>query len=487
MALDSKHPEYEKDRPDRQLMDDSYKGETAIKEAGHLYLPFCESHLLDGAATSSTSLGALNYKAYKERAIYPDYVTDAISKDLGMMHQKDATIRLPKLLEPLLRRATVSGESLVQLLRRVKEQQLLQGRVGLLADLHVVPDSANPLPYIALYAEPSIINWDDNSTSSEDGDVKLVVLDETSQEMNEEFVWKSVDKYRVLTLAPHEGKQVYRAAQFRETKTYDLNQLVTPLIRGVALNEIPFVFINATDNKPTPGMSPLLGLAKLALSIYRSEADYRYNLHMQGQDTLVVIGDELGTEDPGIAASVDGNSATRVGAGAKLSLELGGDAKYIGVSSNGLPEQRQAIAADRKLAATKTVQIGKETGEVESGDSRKIRVSAETASLTSVALASATGLEKILKIIARWVGADPEEVKVTPNLDFANSEMDGQTMVGMTTAKMQGFPICQRSMHTYAKDRGMTKMTFEEELNEINKEIPLIDASLLGGDSSGSE
>ena len=90
---------------------------------------------------------------------------------------------------------------------------------------------------------------------------------------------------------------------------------------------IPFVFINSKDLSTIPDKPPLDSLARLALAIYRAEADYRQNLFMQGQDTLVRIGSTFEQDDE--------NKAVRMGAGARLDMPVNGDAMYIGVSGKG--------------------------------------------------------------------------------------------------------------------------------------------------------
>lgn len=155
MGIDNAHPQYTARKPDWTKMRDFYAGEDAVKARGEVYLPTTKAMRLDGMAQGQT--GREEYEAYKMRAVFPDYVKDAVEAYLGLLHQKPPTIELPAAMEALRLKATSHGESLEQLLRRVNEQQLVTGRGGLLADLPLNPDPANPIPYIEIYTAESKI------------------------------------------------------------------------------------------------------------------------------------------------------------------------------------------------------------------------------------------------------------------------------------------------------------------------------------------
>jgi hypothetical protein len=109
----------------------------------------------------------------------------------------------------------------------------------------------------------------------------------------------------------------------------------------------------------------------------------------------------------------------------------------------------------------------------ESGDALKIRVAARTATLNQIALAGAFGLQATLRHIATWMGLDPENVVVTPNLDFVDDALDSKTLVEYMTSKAMGAPLSLRSIHKQMEERDLTELTFEEELAEIALEEDL--------------
>lgn len=476
MSLEATHPQYDVFNVDWTTMRDLFRGERAVKAKETEYLPATPGMILDGFNGSPSEKNSLGYKIYKnylKRAVFPEYVADAVEVLVGMMHHKEATIELPATMEALRQKATLHGESLQTLLRRINTEQLLTGRIGLLADMPENPDPKSPLPYIASYVAESIINWDEADDMVGFSSLNLVVLNESGFTRQDDFTWKTFKRYRVLVLGDvqeNEAKGEYVMGVFDDKASdanlsFDATRMKAPVLRGKKLDEVPFVFINTRDLISTPDESPLLGLGRLVLAIYRGEADYRQNLFMQGQDTLVTIG-ETNNKDP----LTGEEKPLRVGAGSKISVDLGGDAKYIGVEGKGLPEQRTALENDRKRAETKSGQLINAKATQESGEALGTRLEAQTASLNQLARTGAMGLQTILRKIAVWMGQDPEAVKVTPNLEFGDVQLQIADIDKLMDARTKGAPISKKSIHNLMKDRRMTTMSFEAEMDQIAEE-----------------
>lgn len=456
----TQHPDFERVYNSYRIMRDCYDGEETIKRGGQIYLPATQSQILDGVDTDG-SVGNKAYKAYRDRANFPDFLSDAIEIAIGMMHKKEAVINLPSEMEYLREMATTEGDSLQTLLMKIHEEQLLMGRTGLFVDIEDYA-SVNNMPYLVQHRADCIPNW------YQDPILELVVLDESAPQLREGTIsWFSELEYRVLTLDRSGSEPVYKQSIHKGAYTYREEDMITPMYKGRTLDQIPFVFINIKDTTARVSRSPLQGLARLCLSIYRSDADYRQNLHMQGQDTLVVIGGNVEQE---------GDAGVRVGAGALLDIEHGGDAKYVGVGSAGLSEQRLAIQTDMDRARSKTVQLqGSLTSrDSESAGSRRMRLQSETANLTQIAEIGALGLEDALKKIAKWIGADQSQVSVTANTEFSDMHFDGQNLVQIITGKRLGAPISWESIHAFMQEKGLTSLAYAEELMKIGDEVDLV-------------
>ena len=474
MPVNLEHPEYTLEKPKWDKMWDTYKGSDHIKSKGAIYLAPTQSMILDGCMRDANSPGALAYNAYLQRAVYPDYVKDGVESYLGLMHQKDAVIQLPPAMEYLRENATVDGEPLQALLRRMNEEQLVTGRVGLLADLPAQPSVTTPGPYIALYGARSIINWDTSADLDQQRNLTLVVLDESKLIRQNVFEWVPQQRYRVLMLGipqqsddginPTQSTGVYQQGLFKDNGEfeYDESQMSVPSYMGRSLNIIPFAIANTKDILCDIDNPPLMRLAEASLVIYRGEADYRQGLFQQSQDTLVIKGDITTNDD---------QDRVRTGAGAFIRLGTEGDAKYIGVNSQGLSEQRLSIAADRKAAESRSGALASPTSsQVESGQALEIRLAAQTATLQQVANTGAFALQKVLRSIAQWMNLDPNTVTVTANTDFADLGMLGQDANFWMTAKAQGAPISLESIHARYVQRGLTTLDFETEMSQIKAE-----------------
>jgi hypothetical protein len=491
MALDSKHPRYAVLAPDWLMLRDFTRGERAVKAKTTTYLPPTKGMVLDGMGVNTSSgasvtntcttkkLGQEVYDAYLLRAVFPEYMKDALEIFMGMLHNKSPVIELPTEMDSLRENATEIGESLELLLQRINLEQLTTGRLGLLADLPKKPDPVNPMPFIAMYVAEAGINWDNDTIGDERAELNFVVLNESGYARNAEFEWDVVAKYRVLQLVVEPGnKRVYKCGEFvgqgGGTPQYNPDEMRVPKVRGKALDNIPFLFLNASTIDPDPQDPPLAGLARLCGAIYRSEADYRQNLFMQGQDTLVIIGSRTKTisSDP----TQSGEEPLRTGAGSRIELdaEPGADAKYVGVQSQGLVEQRYALENDRKRAESRSGQlIDAAKGDKESGTALKTRVGAQTATLNQIAKTGALALEMMLKKIAVWIGADPNKVKVQPNLEFADYQMSGQDLVNIMNAKRtMGAPLSEESIHRLQVQGNLTQFDYETEKKLIAKEEP---------------
>lgn len=485
MAVNEKHPLYGMYSEDWESNRDAYDGQRKVKEKGVKYLPPTEAMLLDGMSSkcNGTELGYKNYQAYLLRAVFPDFMRESVETHIGLLHSKAAVFEVPEGLKGMLDKATGNGESIHQLLRSINEQQLVTGRLGLLLDVRANTEG-QPLPYISLYWTEHILNWDEDEFDHGENKLKMVVLDESGPRRVGMFTWEDQERYRILMLGAEMQEADAETAEGESLEDPDATpdsvysvaisdgqdptSWTSPMIRSQKLNEIPFVFINSKDLNARPDRPPLQGLSDLCYTIYRSEADYRESLHKQGQDTLVVIGGMVGAIDP-----AQEGQPLRVGANSRIEPNIGGDAKYIGVSSQGLPEQRMGLENDRQQGRTRSGQVlptGKSSQE--SGEALKTRIAAQTATLNQIALTSAAGLTAILKIAARWMGLNEEEVKVTPNLEFSDFAIPGQEFLQLVTAKTMGAPLSWKSLHQLAQERGLTNMDFDTEMAEIESEPP---------------
>ncbi len=384
MAVTSKHPDYADRMNEWADMRHAARGETAVKREGEAYLP------MPSGFRAQPDSGRAMYAAYQKRAQFPDILAPTIRGMLGVIHRTEAQIEMPDALLGIWERATRDGLTLEGFHRRVTAELLTTGRYGILVD---APMDGAELPFFAGYAAEAIINW------APDRD--FYVLDESGK-VRDGFEWRDARRHRVLELV--DGMYTVRVYDGEQ----EGGEEIQPRVRGGgALDEIPFVVVGPQDVSAEPEEPPLLGVASSSLALYRLDADYRHQLYMSGQETLVII---------------NGEAPPAVGAGVVLVLDGGDgrqpDAKYVGPAGTGISAHRTAILDERENAVAAGARIFDHSKKAaESGEALRLRYAAQTATLTSIAQASAAGLEKALRHAAIMIGADPQEAVVKPNLD----------------------------------------------------------------------
>jgi len=438
------HPEYTPEiAQEWRLMRDAYRGEVAIKKRGEVYLPKPSGYKHH---PGGVDVGAAMYQAYMDRARFPEIVSNAIRSMVGIAHSQDWQIELPAALEPLRENSDGRGLPLENLSRRITTELLITGRYALLAD---APADGGDI-YLAGYTAEQLVNW------SEDDDFYTLV--ELRYRRDGE-VYTSVTHKRVLELI--EGRYLQ--------KVYDDSELVEeyePSVRGGrALDMIPIAVGGAMDRDLTPDTPPLIGVARAALAHYQINADYRLQLYMSGQETLVLHNVEK-------APSV-------VGAGVVLMLQAADGTKdtrseFVGPSGVGIDAHVTAMDREQQSAIRSGAQMFDNTPRgQESGEARRLRFSAETATLSSVVNSSGAILESALKQAAIMAGANPDEVVVAPPQNLLEGRLEAGEIQALVNAWERGAFGYATLYENLQRGRvASPERTYEDEEREIDRGLP---------------
>lgn len=407
-SVETRHPSFTAARlAEWALCDRAYQGETAIKEFGveHLPMPGGYKGLSDG--------GFEAYRAYLTRAQFPDIMAPSIGAMVGIVHGTEIQIEMPTALEYLHEAADGDSLTLVDLHRRITRGLLVLGRMGVLAD---APEDGGD-PFLSVYRGPTITNWDKD----------FFVLDE-SHMARDGFTWEHVKQFRVLELV--DGR--YRQTLHKGTEVIDM----TPTMQGGGLmDSIPFAVGSAKDMGPQIETPPLIGVARASVAMYQLSADYRLQLFMSGQETLVAI---------------NGPAPELVGAGVVHEMIGDGDKqpdlKYVSPTCSGIAAHKEAIEMNRDAAAQAGARLF-DQGEraQESGEARALRYRSETANLQSVAQMSCALLERGLRGIAVMKGLDPAQVIVNAPENLLEAAMT---------------PADAAALWQIVRDRGLSYDTF---------------------------
>lgn len=152
--------------------------------------------------------------------------------------------------------------------------------------------------------------------------------------------------------------------------------------------------------------------------------------------------------------------------------ELTPDAKYVGPSGSGIAAHRTAIQDERDNAIAAGARIFDSSKKAaESGEALRLRYAAQTATLTSIAQASAQGLEQALRYVAIMIGADPEKVVVKPNIDFMDASLDPAAAEALVRMWQNG-AISYETLYENLQrgELASAERNHEEELTMIDRE-----------------
>ncbi|MGJ8525188.1 hypothetical protein LMG33818_000896 [Halomonadaceae bacterium LMG 33818] len=420
------HPAYYEYLPQWQRMRDAVAGEEAIKTADNLYLPKTDGQLMlesrgkiDGGIDPKEF-----YKSYKQRAVYPLSVKDAIRSMMGLVARQTPEISMPSGLTSMEENATADGFGLKQLWLRVVREILITGRCALYGDV-----DDNGLPYIATYSAENAINWKTEDVGGR-CDLTLAVFTEAySADTDDEFSHECMTAYRVIDL--YDGKLRVRLMDENATPLgdeyspglYD-NSVLDDSQQISGIDFVPVIYAGSTDTSPDVDEIPLLSMANASLKYYQLSADYFEALHKTAFPQAW-------------CATNDDFKVDLAGPGTLWQVGQGGQFGYLEISGSGLSETRQSMESQRAMAleaGARVMDIG-----VESGDARQARQNDQYATLYSIAINAAEAVETMCRYLATMLNRDPSEVTFSIDPDFSDVQTNPQLAATILQSVMAGY------------------------------------------------
>lgn len=420
MAVNAKHPEYSKNLTKWQLMRDALAGEVAKEK----YVP----KLSDQEAEE--------YSAYVGRAEFYNATARTQVALTGLLFAKPPKVELPEALKTIGENISLDDDTLEALAKNIANECLSVGRCGVLVDLPSVEkadyskleaERLNLRAYATLYKAENIINW--KTTKINGSNVtSLVVLAETYAEpTQDEFVDNIKTRYRVLDL--HEG--YYRQRVFSETKAgnFEVVSEIYPSANGQKLEYLPFTFFNVNDLKTSVEKPPLLDLAKVNISHFRSEVDLEHGTHFTALPTPYVTGYQGETEGKlkigSTAVWVINDPSAKVGF-----LEFSGAGLSTLENRIAVKEKRMSILGARLLLDEKKT--------AEATETLQMRKSGENAVLTNVASTISEGIVSFLKDIAFFENIAGENLIYEINTDYNLTMIEPQLLAQIIAGIQSG-------------------------------------------------
>lgn len=420
MTVNAKHPEYSKNLTKWQLMRDALAGEVAKEK----YVP----KLSDQEAEE--------YSAYVGRAEFYNATSRTQVALTGLLFAKPPKVELPEALKAIAGNVSLDDDTLEALAKNIANECLSVGRCGVLVDLPSVEkadyskleaERLNLRAYATLYKAENIINW---KTAKINGSnvTSLVVLAETYAEpTQDEFVDNIKTRYRVLDL--HEG--YYRQRVFSETKAgnFEVVSEIYPSANGQKLAYLPFTFFNVNDLKTSVEKPPLLDLAKVNISHFRSEVDLEHGTHFTALPTPYVTGYQGETE-----------GKLKIGSTAVWAINSP-DAKvgFLEFSGAGLSTLENRIAVkEKRMSILGARLLLDEKKTAEATETLQMRKSGENAVLTNVASTISEGIASFLKDVAFFENIASENLIYEINTDYNLTMIEPQLLAQIIAGIQSG-------------------------------------------------
>lgn len=416
MPVEHQHPQYRKYVESWQKCRAVIDGEDCIKDAGVKYLP-----ALSGQTDQQ-------YAAYNKRASFFAGTARTLDALVGMVFKNEMIVKFPESQKDLLDMITRDKKSLNVFAKQAVEEVFMTARYGVMVDMET--DGLHP--YVVGYTAESIINWRTRSIKGREV-LDLVVLKEQVYQPADEFDTDPTEKLRVLRLDMQTNQYAVDLYIKRETadpvtkSQWMLSETFEPKIRGVRMDYIPFVIIGTKNLSPDVEKPPLLDMANINLSHFRSSADLEHGRHYTALPTPWAAGFDVKT------SLHIGSSTAWIAEDPQATcgyLEYTGQG--LGALENALKEKQgqMAVLGARLLETDKLA--------AEAADTHRIRRAGENNVVSSTADTVGEGLEVVLKWCAAWSGSADTDIEVELNKEYIDAEVTPEMMSALMAQVQAG-------------------------------------------------
>lgn len=416
-----KHPEYFYWQTYWMLMRDLMLGEMAIKSRGSHYLPIMAGQTED------------EYWAFLDRAYLFNMTARSQSGLVGTIFRREPKVKnLPDQFKQSIKTIAKDGAPLNTFVRDTASEIFTVGRTGVLLDMDKDGEGD---PFLVNYVAENILDW---SVIEIKGRyvLKEVLLREIEENRESEklqlrtSVLRYKATFRKLSL---DDDGVYRQYVYKtnffnlSAVTSEIPEIIEPKRLGVPFDFIPFVFFGPLSNNPQVEKPPLLDIALLNISHYKSVAQLEHGrfytaipiYHIQVKNANDKGGDYV--VGPNVVWEYDGDKAP-------------GIAEYNGQGliflENALQEKESNISAmGGRMLGTERTGTGQSDNEI------ALKEKNEMSLLLNVTTVLNEGFSKLLRWWMWWQNETLEsltDVKLEVNKDFLFAKIDARDLRAFT-------------------------------------------------------
>ena len=395
---------------------DAAIGQRAIHKAGDTYLP-----KLAGQESK-------DYNAYKGRAQFYGATGRSIKGMKGLVFRIKPVLEVPKGMVEWVEDITLDGKTLNGLAECCLGETLTVARGGLLVDHPKGAQTENPVtvaaarqlglrPYITLYKAESIRYWKRERVQNVTKLTYLVLAETFDTDEGQE------EQLRVLRL----DQGVYTQEVYRKSKDeWDLYDVITPVMNGSPIDEIPFFFLSPEETGCDVQSPPIEDLVNVNISHYKNSADLEHGAHMSGLPTPYITG-------------IDDESPVMLGSATILKIpNPESQVGFMQVGAEGFASIEKLMdRKEQQMAALGARLIAPEKKQVEATETHQIRRGAENSVLASIVGNVERQIVKALEFMALWGGYETE-IRYELNKDYIPNPMSPAMLKELTAAWQSG-------------------------------------------------
>jgi hypothetical protein len=396
------HPDVVYWYDDWKKIRDCIEGEKAIKAEGSRYLPKFEG------------MEQGDYDAYLDGGTFYNFTGRTVKAMVGSIFKRRPVVTgLPETLKTDLTRITRVANSFNIFAKFIAREILSMGRVGVLVD-YPAASGTSLKPYVAAYTAENILDWE-TALDPVTGRVILsrVVLREFELQRSAAQATQYYARYRELFLENDGGKLVYKQRLYTnpagsaELKPEFAQEPVTVQRRGETLPYIPFRIFGSMMSEACVEAPPLLDIAHLNLSHYRSYAHLEHGRFYTGFPIYTVTG------------NTGEDQEYELGPMKVWVLPLTAEAKLLEMNGQGLKFLENACEMkEAQAAALGGRMIGVTTRSVSESDNQvKLKERNEVSLLLDVAHSLDEGFSFVLRVWA-WMSGERREVAEAIEAEF---------------------------------------------------------------------
>lgn len=445
------HSSYGKFETKWQRIRACLEGEDAIKAAKETYLPF---PLYSDSLDRQSPEFIREYAVYLAGAHYTNYTLQSSEDLVSAVFRADMIVsNLPVKLEYL---------DLETLARDVVKEVASYGRVGMLVDYPATDDptqeeDAENFAYIESYNTLDILHWSVVRKGGLKSLTRLVLRELYNDADNKE-------KYRYRELLLEEG--IYKVRVY-ENDDLQLFDEYIPKASGATLNHIPFYFVGATSNTPSPDEPPIIGIANSNLKHYQTWAELNHVQAYIGHPMLAITGAPNGFLKEAEKRQIEFT------VGARKALVMEGDSASAQIlqapDAGGIHFKTLAELKQSMIDQGAKLKSGDQKNGVEAENTLKIRHSSDTSILASIAKNVEKGLEAAMEDIGAFMGVTiPEDFNIELNKEYMDPSPDAP-LIGTLNAAVSSGTYRKKDFTAYMQQVGL--IDEYEDIDEILQEL----------------